>query len=135
MDKVTASTWILLPKEPAMKLFAATLITAVISLPLAAQPRYEEQTKGSAERPADPSITLPADHAQRSALLTGKVKAALAGDVGLHTLRINVDSEGSVVTLKGVVDSDDTRRRAEQVASAVAGVSSVNNQLSVRRGN
>jgi len=68
-------------------------------------------------------------------LLTGKVKAALAAKVGLRTAKINVDSEGAVVTLKGVVDSDDTRRRAEQVASAVEGVRSVDNQLTVRRGN
>jgi hyperosmotically inducible periplasmic protein len=118
-----------------MKLLTAGLITAAISLPLAAQPRNDAQTKGSADRPADPSITLPADHADRSALLTGKVKAALAGDVGLRTLTINVDSQGGVVTLKGVVDSDEISRRAEQVASTVQGVSSVDNQLTVRRGN
>lgn len=116
-----------------MKLFIASLITAAISSSLAAQPRNDAQTKGTPDRPADPSITLPADHAERSALLTGKVKAALADDVGLRTLRINVDSAGGVVTLKGVVDSDDTKRRAEQVASAVQGVSSVDNQLSVRQ--
>jgi hyperosmotically inducible periplasmic protein len=118
-----------------MKLLAASLITAAISLPLAAQPRNDAQTKGSTDRPADPSITLPADHADRSALLTGKVKAALAREAGLRTLKINVDSKGAVVTLKGMVDSDNTRRRAEQVASAVQGVSSVDNQLTVRRAN
>jgi hyperosmotically inducible protein len=60
------------------------------------------------------------------------VKAALAGDVGLKTLRINVDSSGNVVTLKGAVDSEDTKHRTEQVAKQVEGVASVNNQLTVR---
>ncbi len=118
-----------------MKLLIAGLISATISLPLAAQPRNEAQTKGSPDRPADPSITLPADHAGGSALLTGKVKAALADDVGLRTLTIDVDSgAGGVVTLKGVVDSDDTKRRVEQIASTVQGVNSVDNQLTIRKG-
>jgi hyperosmotically inducible periplasmic protein len=116
-----------------MRMLAALLATTLFSLPLAAQQTYDEQTKRPTERPADPSITLPADHADRNALLTGKVKSALARDVGLRTLKINVDSEGSVVTLKGVVDSEATKRRAEQVASAVDGVSSVSNKLDVRK--
>ena len=68
----------------------------------------------------------------RNAALTGKVKSALAADVGLKTLTgIDVDSAGTVVTLKGKVDTAEQKSRAEQVARAVEGVSSVNNQLSV----
>lgn len=64
--------------------------------------------------------------------LTTKVKSALAADVGLKTLTgINVDSEGSSVTLKGKVDTDANKRRAEQVARGVEGVSTVRNQLTV----
>jgi hyperosmotically inducible periplasmic protein len=70
----------------------------------------------------------------RNAALTGKVKSALAADVGLKTLtNIDVDSAGTTVTLKGRVDTEEQKRRAQEVAAAVNGVSSVNNQLSVGR--
>ena len=65
--------------------------------------------------------------------LTTKVKSALAADVGLKTLTgINVDSAGSVVTLKGSVDTAANKSRAEQVARGVEGVSSVKNELAVQ---
>lgn len=66
--------------------------------------------------------------------LTGKVKSALAADVGLKTLAgVDVDSENGVVTLKGHVDSSDTKKRAEAVAKQVEGVKSVKNELSIRK--
>lgn len=66
--------------------------------------------------------------------LTGKVKSALAADVGMKTLMgVNVDSENGVVTLKGHVDSADTKKRAEAVAKKVEGVTSVKNRLEVRK--
>ena len=121
---------------------AFTAVTAVaISLPAAAQQRYEEQTNRPADRGADPSINRPAERPTtrdevrqdaKNAGLTGKVKTALAAHVSLKTLRINVDSDGTVVTLKGAVDSEDTKVRAEEVARNVEGVTSVNNQLTVR---
>lgn len=116
-----------------MKLLALAFAGIVLSLPVAAQQGYDERTRRPSEKPADPAMTLPADHAERNALLTGKVKAALAGDVGLRTLKIDVDSERSVVTLKGAVDSEETKRRAEQVASTVEGVTAVKNELRVRK--
>ena len=70
----------------------------------------------------------------KNAGLTGKVKSALANDVGLKTLTINVDSEGSTVTLKGTVDSADTKSRAEQVAKKVTGVKTVKNELRLKGG-
>jgi hyperosmotically inducible periplasmic protein len=70
------------------------------------------------------------------AALTGKVKSALAADVGLKTVTsIDVDTDkGGVVTLKGQVASDDMKKRAEQVAKKVNGVKSVKNQLQVTKG-
>jgi hyperosmotically inducible periplasmic protein len=67
--------------------------------------------------------------------LTGKVKSALASDVGLKTLKIDVDTdEGGIVTLKGSVDSPETKARAEQVAKKVEGVKQVKNELKVKGG-
>lgn len=83
-----------------------SVITGIaLSLPAAARKRYEEQTNRS-EAP------VTRNEAQRD--------AAFASDVG------------NVVTLKGTVDSEDAKRRAEQAAKQVEGVASVNNQLTVR---
>jgi hyperosmotically inducible periplasmic protein len=88
------------------------------------QPR--NQTGGSA------STEIKQD--TKNAALTAKVKSALAADVGLRTLKIDVDSMGNTVTLKGAVDSADTRRRVEEVARKVDGVATVRNELTVRSG-
>src|SRR5688572_9815936 len=68
----------------------------------------------------------------KNALLTGKVKAALAADVGLKTWNIDVDSAGTAVTLNGMVDTEATKQRAESVARGVYGVASVKNNLKVK---
>ena len=90
-----------------------------------------------ADRPRDNApggATSEVKQDTKNAALTGKVKAALAADVGLRTLKIDVDSSGNTVTLNGVVDSDDTKRRAESVARGVEGVATVRNNLTVKRG-
>ena len=77
------------------------------------------------------------DEAKKSAgdaATTAKVKAALANDVGLKTLNIDVDSNAGVVTLKGQVDSLDTKNRAQAAAQSVKGVTWVQNQLSLAPG-
>ena len=67
-----------------------------------------------------------------NATLTGKVKSALAADVGMRTVTgIDVDSEDGVVTLKGKVTSADHKKRAEAVAKKVDGVKKVKNELKV----
>ena len=68
----------------------------------------------------------------KDALLTGKVKAALAADVGLKTWNIDVDSAGTTVTLNGMVDTEATKQRAESVARGVNGVATVKNNLKVK---
>ncbi|MEA3193259.1 MAG: hyperosmotically inducible periplasmic protein [Betaproteobacteria bacterium] len=73
-----------------------------------------------------------AKRATKNAALTGKVKSALAADVGLKTVKIDVDSAEGVVTLKGRVDSLDTKRRAEATAKKVSGVTEVRNQLDAK---
>jgi hyperosmotically inducible periplasmic protein len=67
------------------------------------------------------------------ATLTTKVHTALANDVGMRTMySINVDSDQGVVTLKGKVDSQATKQRAEEVAKRVSGVNTVKNELQVK---
>ena len=54
------------------------------------------------------------------------------GDADLSALKINVDTKGSVVTLHGEAPNQAGKDRAEQLAKAVEGVSSVNNLLTVK---
>jgi len=65
--------------------------------------------------------------------ITGKVKTALAADVGLRTVtnvHVETDNDG-VVTLKGEVASADQKKHAADVAKKVSGVKSVKNELTV----
>lgn len=64
--------------------------------------------------------------------ITAKVKAALLAEPGLSSLQISVDTKNATVTLSGAVDTPTSRDRAKQVASSVAGVSSVVDQLTVK---
>ena len=67
------------------------------------------------------------------ATLIAKVKAKLVNDVGFSTAStVHVDADGPVVTLKGSVPSEDQKRRVEQVASNVEGVTKVINDLRVQ---
>jgi hypothetical protein len=60
-----------------------------------------------------------------------KTKAALAGADDLRDSTINVDVENDVVTLKGSVKDAAQKTKAEQTATAIEGVKSVRNQLTL----
>jgi hyperosmotically inducible protein len=64
--------------------------------------------------------------------LTAKVKAALLAEPGLRSLQISVDTKNGAVTLSGNVDNAGSRDRAKDVASSVAGVTTVIDQLTVK---
>jgi len=64
--------------------------------------------------------------------ITAKVKAAIFAESGLKTLQISVDTVKGVVTLSGSVDSQANSNMARGLASAVAGVKSVDNQLMLK---
>jgi osmotically-inducible protein OsmY len=66
--------------------------------------------------------------------ITTRVKAAIFAEAGLKTLQISVETMKGVVTLSGSVDLQSHSNTANLLASAVAGVSSVNNQLVVKSG-
>jgi hyperosmotically inducible protein len=103
----------------------------ILCAALAAAPAFAQKTNDQVTEEGRQKNT---QYAKDSAL-TGKVHTALANDVGLKTLRsINVDSDQGVVTLKGVVDSEDVKKRAEAVAKKVDGVSRVKNELTVKGG-
>lgn len=65
------------------------------------------------------------------AVITTSVNAELVKDPSLSALRIDVDTSSGRVALKGAAPNKAARDRATQLASAVKGVVSVDNQLRV----
>jgi osmotically-inducible protein OsmY len=63
--------------------------------------------------------------------ITAQINASLAKDPDLSAAKINVDTVNGRVTLNGPAPSTVARERAETIAKAVSGVTSVNNQLVV----
>jgi len=108
-------------------------LCAALALALAACASDSKKSGTSSSGGTGPSVTSDIKKDTQNSWLTTKVKSALAADVGLKTLTgINVDSAGSVVTLKGSVDTAANKSRAEQVARGVEGVSLVKNELAVQ---
>ena len=73
-----------------------------------------------------------AEQALSDGSLTAKIKAKMALDDTVKALAIDVDSNGSVVTLTGAVHSEAERAKAVALARETAGVTSVNDKLVVR---
>jgi osmotically-inducible protein OsmY len=65
-------------------------------------------------------------------VITTKVKAAIFNEKTLKTLQINVKTYQGVVQLSGFVDSNQSVRKAEEVAGNVEGVKAVKNDLLVK---
>jgi osmotically-inducible protein OsmY len=70
----------------------------------------------------------------KDAAITTAVNAKLAQDKTLSALRIDVDTVGGRVSLRGTAPDAAARERATTLASAVDGVTSVDNQLVVGKG-
>ena len=66
------------------------------------------------------------------ATLTTKVKAAFVKDPLVKAIDVKVDTFKGAVQLSGFVDSADQRNRAEQVARSVQGVTSVQNNITLK---
>ncbi|MGQ7848024.1 BON domain-containing protein [Granulosicoccus sp. 3-233] len=66
-------------------------------------------------------------------VVTAKVKSALAKDSLGTLVDVEVETFRDVVQLSGFVDSEEDKARAEELASAVEGVGSVENSLIVKQ--
>jgi hyperosmotically inducible periplasmic protein len=66
------------------------------------------------------------------ATITANVNARLVKDKDLSGIRIDVDTQDGVVTLSGLAPSASAKEHASEVAHKVAGVHSVNNQLTIK---
>jgi hyperosmotically inducible periplasmic protein len=65
------------------------------------------------------------------AVITTTVNAEFARDKNLSATKIDVDTAGGNVALRGTAPSQSARERATQIAAHVKGVRSVDNQLTV----
>jgi osmotically-inducible protein OsmY len=66
-------------------------------------------------------------------VLTAKIKSKMALDDAIRARAIDVDTSGSIVTLRGTVTSANERERAQRLAAETAGVTKVVNRLQVTR--
>ena len=73
-----------------------------------------------------------AEEAVTAAAVTSKIKAKMALDDVVNAADIDVDTDGSVVTLTGDVGSAGERRRAVRIATETGGVTKVVDRLRVR---
>lgn len=74
-----------------------------------------------------------AEQALSEGALTVKIKAKMALDDTVKAMSIDVDTNGTVVTLSGTVSSEAERAKAVQLARETAGVTAVNDRLVVRQ--
>jgi hyperosmotically inducible protein len=72
------------------------------------------------------------EEAVAAAALTSKIKAKMALDDVVKAADVDVDTDGSVVTLSGTVGSRAEQQRAVRIASETAGVSRVVDRLALR---
>ena len=68
------------------------------------------------------------------ASITTSVSAAIAKDADVSVFKIDVDTKDGTVTLKGSAPTEAAREKAGNIAKAVKGVNSVDNQLVVKAG-
>lgn len=78
------------------------------------------------------AMATEAKNAMSDATITAQVNASLAKDPGLSVMKIDVDTTQHKVTLSGTVPDAAASSRAAQLAQAVEGVTSVDNQLVVK---
>lgn len=82
----------------------------------------------------EPSLMQKAAGTVDDVAITAKVKAKLIGEDSLSAAGINVDTADNIVTLSGSVASAHDKDLAEDIASKVPGVESVDNRLQVKSG-
>jgi len=83
-----------------------------------------ETTKVAAERTGE---------AMNEAALTAKIKSKMALDDNVKARTINVNTNGTVVTLKGTVRSEQERQRAVRLARETEGITQVVDKLQVAK--
>jgi hypothetical protein len=100
------------------------------------RPRVDTSRAREAGAEIGEKVAVGANEAQRAvgnAGLTTKIKAKMALDDMIDAVAIDVDSDGTVVTLSGTVRSEAERSRAVQLARETEGVTQVIDHLRIGR--
>lgn len=100
------------------------------------QPSVDTSRAREAGAEIGEKVAVGANEAQRAvgnAGLTAKIKAKMALDDSIQAAAIDIDTDGSVVTLTGTVRSEAERSRALQLARETDGVTQVVDRLRVGR--
>ena len=108
-------------------------VTAFAVLGTAACNRNEPadtSTVPTAQAPAAPQA-YETEEARSDSGITTAVQARYYGDDTIRSHDVDVTTNTGVVTLRGTVESDASRQRAQQLAESVQGVTRVENQLRV----
>jgi osmotically-inducible protein OsmY len=97
-------------------------------------PNGNTTTVTTGEKTAITGITPETRAKLSDGAITASIKADYLKDPDLSVLKIDVDTDGGVVTLKGTAENEAAKQRAEKIASAIKGVKEVRNNLAVKRG-
>ena len=73
-----------------------------------------------------------AEEAIKEGAVTAKIKSKMVLDDLVKARNVHVETDGTIVTLTGVVDSEAERKRAVDLAKETEGVTSVIDHLQVR---
>ncbi|MGH8608516.1 MAG: BON domain-containing protein [Gammaproteobacteria bacterium] len=90
------------------------------------------QGKAKQQTPGQESEQSAAGQYVDDAMITAKIKAALAQNPGMSAMAISVKTNDQMAQLTGSVQSDDEKKKAESIARSVAGVKDVENKLAVK---
>jgi hyperosmotically inducible periplasmic protein len=95
-----------------------------------------ERAKQEAKKAAEETRAMGASAGDKieDATVSTRVKAVLSSDKQLADSKIDVATQGGVVTLSGAVADNQARDHALELARNVKGVNSVNDQLAVKAG-
>jgi len=103
----------------AMRISGVALVTAIVLLTLVLG-----VARGSAQAPMANSNVA-------DSRLTVKIDTALWSDLRFWGKQISVETELGVVTLRGKVDSEETKKMAAEIARRIEGVKQVRNELQI----
>ena len=98
-------------------------------------PERAKQTAESLASRAATKVGIAANklgHTMSDSAVTAKIKSKMALDDRVNARAIDVDTSGSVVTLRGNVASKDQRDRALRLARETAGVAQVVDRLQIK---
>jgi osmotically-inducible protein OsmY len=110
------------------KLVTTCAVAAALIMPVAAYSQYDTGTKS---RETPPAAQKESPGPVDDAVISTKIKTEYAKDKQVSALRINVDTDKGVVTLRGTAKSKEEADKAVSIAKGISGVSSVKNEIKV----